>query len=128
MMPKLCSGDFNVSYWVWLGFIVYSVVYLTTCVARGVFAGLCSYIYCLLGGSFHSRLYIGSYKMAEENLPLRNSREIWSTVSWKLMVRVFFILRITKDCWLSLERVNALVHVAMITRPHMKCVTAVIWR
>jgi len=47
--------------------MVYSVVYLTACVARGVFAGFCSYIYCLLGGRCHSRLYIGRNKMEEEN-------------------------------------------------------------
>ena len=33
----------------------------------GVFAGFCSYIYCFLGGSCHSSLNIGSYKMEEEN-------------------------------------------------------------
>jgi len=56
-----------VCYWVWLGFMLYSVVYLTNCVAPGVFAGFCSYIYCLLDGSCHSRLYIGSNKIEEEN-------------------------------------------------------------
>ena len=32
-------------YWVWLGYIVYTVVYLTACLLRGAFAGFCSYIY-----------------------------------------------------------------------------------